>query len=310
MKAVICTGYGPPEVLKVSEVPKPVPKPDEILVRIHSAAVNSGDIRTRSLDVKGALKIGMRLALGWKKPRNPILGNVFSGTVEQLGEAVTTFKPGDRVYGCTQGIHFGCYAEYTTIKESAPVTIMPAKASFDEAVALLFGGTTALYFLEKAGATSGQSIMIYGASGAVGSSAVQAARNMGLVVTAVSSVRNEDLIRSLGADTFLDYTSYDFWKGTTQYDIVFDAVGKLDSKQLESLTRKDGKSVTVGGLDVAKETKQQLAQLKDWFDSGELHPVIDRTYPMDQIREAHVYVEKGHKRGNVVIEVTPSQEDA
>lgn len=307
MKAVICTGYGPPEVLKMSEVPKPVPKADEILVKIHSAAVNSGDIRMRSLDVKGALKIGMRLAVGWKKPRNPILGNVFSGTVEQLGESVTSFKQGDRIYGCTQGIHCGCYAEYTTIKESDPVTIMPEKASFDEAVALLFGGTTALYFLDKSGATSGQSILIYGASGAVGTSAVQAAQNIGLVVTAVSSIRNEDLVRSLGADTFLDYTSYDFWKGTKQYDIVFDAVGKLDKKQLESLTRKDGKSVTVGGLDVAKETKQQLAKLKDWFDSGQLQAVIDRTYSLEQIQDAHAYVEKGHKRGNVVIEVIPSQ---
>lgn len=307
MKAVICTGYGPPEVLKIGEVPKPVPKKGEILVRIHSAAVNSGDIRTRMLDVKGPLKIGMRLVLGWKRPRNPILGNVFSGTVEQLGESVTSFKPGDKVYGCAQGIHFGCYAEYTTIKESAPVALMPEKASFNEAVALLFGGTTALYFLEKAGAAPGKSVLVYGASGAVGTSAVQTARNMGLVVTGVSSGRNEDLVRSLGAETFLDYTSDEFRKNTAKYDIVFDAVGKLDKNQLESLVCKDGMSVTVGGLDVARETKPQLALLKDWFDAGKLLPVIDRTYPMDQVREAHSYAEKGHKRGNVVIEVITTQ---
>lgn len=307
MKAVICTRYGPPEVLRISEVPKPVPKPDEILVRIHSAAVNSGDIRTRALDVKGAIKIGMRLVVGWKKPRNPILGNVFSGTVEQIGASVTSFKPGDRVYGYTQGVRFGCYAEFTTIKESAPLTTMPESASFNEAVALLFGGTAALYFLEKAGVAPGQSILIYGASGAVGSAAVQAARNMGLVVTGVSSGRNEDLVRSLGADTFLDYTSDDFWEKVTQYDIVFDAVGKLGKDQLASLTRKEGRSITVGGLDVAKETKQQLAQLKDWFDSGKLQAVIDLTYPLDKIQEAHAYAEKGHKRGNVVIEVIPPQ---
>lgn len=303
MKAVICTGYGPPEVLKLGDVPKPIPKADEILVRIHSAAVNSGDIRTRTLDVKGALKIAMRLALGWSRPRNPILGNVFSGIVEQAGESVVSFKPGEQVYGCTHGFHSGCHAEYITIKESAPVTHMPERASFNDAVSLLFGGTTALYFLGKAESTRGQSILIYGASGAVGTSAVQVARNMGLVITAVSSGKNEELVRSLGADTFLDYTSADFWKKTAQYDIVFDAVGKLDKKQLASLTLKNGRSLTVGGLDVAKETKQQLMQLKDWFEKGKVKAVIDRTYPIDQIQEAHGYAEKGHKTGSVVIEV-------
>lgn len=307
MKAVVCTGYGPPEVLKISEVPKPVPKPDEILVRIHSAAVNSGDVRTRALDVKGAIKIGMRLAIGWKKPRNPILGNVFSGTVEEIGASVTSFRPGERIYGYTQGVRFGCYAEFTTLKESAPVTAMPESASFNEAVALLFGGTAALYFLDKAGVAPGQSILIYGASGAVGTAAVQAARNMGLVVTGVSSGRNEELVRSLGADTFLDYTSDDFWEKVAQYDFVFDAVGKMDKKQMASLTRKEGRFFTVGGLDVSKETKPQLAQLKEWFDAGKLQAVIDRTYALEGIQEAHAYAEKGHKRGNVVIEVIPSQ---
>lgn len=180
---------------------------------------------------------------------------------------------------------------------------MPKNVTFDEAVSLLFGGTTALYFLSKANPHRGQSILIYGASGSVGTSAVQAARNLGLAITAVSSGKNEELIHSLGADTFLDYTSADFWAKTGKYDIVFDAVGKLSKKQLLDITQKDGKSITVGGLDVAKETKQQLEQLKTWFESGELKAVIDRIYSMDEIQEAHSYVEKGHKVGNVVIKI-------
>ena len=303
MKVVICTDYGPPEVLKISDVPKPIPKKDEVLVHIQSTAVNSGDIRTRALDVKGPLKIAMRVVMGWNRPRNPILGTVYSGIVEKVGETATSFKIGDRVFGCSPGFKFGCYAEYITVKESTAITKMPESASFDEAVSLLFGGTTALYFLNKANPTRGQTILIYGASGAVGTSAVQAARNMGLVITAVSSGKNEELVRSLGADTFRDYTSTDFWDRTPKYDIVFDAVGKLSKKQLATLTRKDGKSITVGALDVARETKQQLEQLKTWFDSGKLKTVIDHTYSLEEIQEAHSYVDKGHKVGNVVVKI-------
>lgn len=304
MKVVLCTGYGPPEVLKTSDVPKPIPKADEVLVHIQSTAVNSGDVRTRTMDVKGPLRIAMRLVMGWNKPRHPILGTVYAGIVEHIGEAVTSFKIGDRVFGCSPGFKFGCNAEYITVKESTPIAKMPESASFDEAVSLLFGGTTALYFLNKANPTRGQSILIYGASGAVGTSAVQAARNMGLVITSVSSGKNEEVLRSLGADTFLDYTSSDFWDRTLQYDIVFDAVGKLSKKQLATLTRKDGKPLTVGALDVAKETKQQLEQLKEWFDSGKLKAVIDRTYSLEEIQKAHSYVEQGHKVGNVVVKIT------
>lgn len=303
MKAVICTGYGSPEVLKISDVPKPIPKADEILVRIHSTAVNSGDVRTRKMDVEGLLKIAMRLVMGWNRPRNPILGTVYAGIVEKIGESVKSFSIGDSVFGYSRGFKLSCHAEYIAVKESTAIAVMPAKANFDEAVSLLFGGTAALYFLSKANPVQGQSILIYGASGAVGSSAVQVARNLGLAITAVSSGKNEELIRSLGADTFLDYTSADFWAKTGKYDIVFDAVGKLSKKQLLELTQKEGKSLTVGGLDVAKETKQQLELLKTWFDSGELKAVIDRTYSMDEIQEAHSYAEKGHKVGNVVIKI-------
>ncbi|MGB4587794.1 MAG: NAD(P)-dependent alcohol dehydrogenase [Clostridiaceae bacterium] len=303
MKVVLCRGYGSPEVLKISDIPKPIPKADEILIRIQSTAVNSGDIRTRTLDVKGILKIVMRLVLGWSKPRNPILGTVFSGTVEQRGEAVTSFKNGDRVFGCSPGFKFGCYAEYITVKESTAISEMPAHANFDQAAAILFGGTTALYFLNKANPTPGQSILVYGASGAVGTSAVQVAKNRGLYVIAVSSGKNEELVRSLGADNFLDYTSSDFLDTSLQYDIVFDAVGKLSRKQLAALTRRDGKTLTVGSFDVAKETKQQLEQLKTWFDSDKFKAVIDRTYSLEEIKEAHSYVEKGHKVGNVVVKI-------
>jgi len=303
VKVVLCTGYGSPEVLKISDVPKPIPKTDEILVRIQSTAVNSGDIRTRKLDVEGLLKIGMRLVMGWNRPRNPILGTVYSGIVENVGGSVKSFSSGDRVFGCSPGFKFGCYAEYISVEESTAIAVMPANANFDEAVSLLFGGTTALYFLNKANPTSGQSILIYGASGAVGTSAVQVARNMGLIITAVSSGKNEKLVRSLGAENFLDYTSDDFWDKAAQYDIVFDAVGKLNKKQLDSMTQRGGKNITVGSLDVAKETRQQLEQIKEWFDSGKLKAVIDHTYPLDEIQEAHFYAEKGHKVGNVVIEI-------
>lgn len=303
MKAVLCTGYGPPEVLKIGDVPKPVPGADEVLVNIYSTAVNSGDIRTRTLDVDGPLKIVMRAVLGWNKPRNPILGNVYAGIVEHVGGNVTSFKSGDRVFGCSQGFKAGCYAEYITVKDSTAIARIPERASFDEAVSLLFGGTTALYFLDKTNPKRGQSILIYGASGAVGTSAVQVARNRGLMITAVSSGKNEKLIRSLGAHTFLDYTYAGFWDRTMQYDIVFDAVGKLSRKQLNSLTYKEGKHITVGALDVAKETKEQLDQLKEWFISGKLQAVIDRTYPLEEIQEAHSYVEKGHKVGNVVVKI-------
>jgi len=303
VKVVLCTGYGPPEVLKISDVPKPVPKADEVLVNIQSTAVNSGDVRTRTLDVEGPLKIIMRAVLGWNKPRNPILGNVYAGIVEQVGENVTSFKSGDRVFGCSPGFKAGCYAEYITVKDSTAIARMPESASFDEAVSLLFGGTTALYFLNKANPTHGYSILIYGASGAVGTAAVQIARNMGLVTTAVSSGKNEKMVRSLGAQNFLDYTYAGFWDRTMQYDIVFDAVGKLSRKQLDSLTYKEGKHITVGALDVAKETKEQLDQLKEWYISGKLKAVIDRTYDLEEIQEAHSYVEKGHKVGNVVVKI-------
>lgn len=303
MKAALCTGYGPPEVLMIEDVPKPIPKADEVLVHIQSTAVNSGDVRTRTLDVKGLLKIPMRLALGWKRPRNPILGTVYAGIVEQVGETVTSFERGDRVFGCSPGLKFGCHAEFIAVNASSAIAIMPESASFDEAVSLLFGGTTALYFLSKVHPRPGQSILIYGASGAVGTAAVQAARNMGLVVTAVSSGRNEKLLRSLGAAAFLDYTAETFLEGLGQYDIVFDAVGKISKKQLAAWTRRGGKAITVGALDVAKETKVQLEQMKEWFDAGKLMAVIDRSYPLEEIQEAHSYAEKGHKVGNVVVKL-------
>ena len=304
MKVVLCTEYGPPEVLKITDASKPVPKKDEVLIRIHSTAVNSGDVRIRTMDVEGPLKIAMKVVLGWTKPRNPILGTVYAGIVERVGENVTSFKSGDRVFGCSPGFKCGCYAEYIAIKESAALAEMPEKASFDEAVSLLFGGTTALYFLNKTEPIREQSILIYGASGAVGTAAVQVAKNLGLVITAVSSAKNEELMRHLGAEIFLDYKAKDFWENTMQYDIVFDAVGKLNRKQMETLTRKDGKHITVGSMDVAKETKQQLGQLRDWFDAGKFKAVIDRTYLLEEIKEAHAYVEKGHKVGNVVVKIT------
>lgn len=305
MKAVICTKYGPPDVLHIQEVNKPISKDNEIFVRIISTAVNSGDTRVRGLAVKGLMKIIMRLVLGFSKPRKPILGTVYAGIVEDVGAKVFKFKKGDSVFGMT-GFNFGTYAEYITIKEKGNISLMPANATYDEAVSLIFGGQTAIYFLEKAKLLEKKTkkILIIGATGSVGSSAIQIARYYGADVTAVCSSEGKALVESLGITKIILYDKEDFSKQNNQYDFIFDAVGKTTKKQCEHLLKKEGIYKTVGSFEYASESKEQLEFLKRLFENGKLKATIDRTYPFEKVVEAHEYVDTGRKKGNVILKVT------
>ena len=304
MKAVVCPAYGPPEVLRVDNISKPVPKDTEILVQIKASAVNTADVRVRALAVEGFLKIIMRFVLGFYKPRNPVLGTVFSGVVVQVGEKVSNFAVGDEVYGLT-GFKFGGHAEFIALRVNAVVTTKPANATHEEAAALLFGGQTAIYFLEKARIAQKTSpeVLIYGAKGSVGTAAIQIAKHFKANVTAVCSEKGSALARELGTDSILLYDKEDFTKVDKKFDLVFDAVGKTTKKQCSHLLKPGGQYKTVGGLETASESVAQLKLLRELYESGFYKPVIDRVYTMDQIVEAHRYVDTGRKKGNVVLKI-------
>lgn len=308
MKAVICPQYGPPEVLVIQDIPKPTPKKNEVLVRIIASAVNTGDVRIRGLRVKGFMRFVMRLVLGFTRPRNPVLGTVFSGIIEQTGKDVTEFKVGDEVYGTT-GFGQGCHAEYVCIPENKVITRKPANASFEEAAALPFGGQTAIYFLRKGhiAELDRPHVLVYGATGSVGSAAVQIARHYGATVTAVCSSRGQEMAQSLGADRVILYDQEDFTLDTDRYDIIFDAVGKTSKKVCKLLLKPAGKFFSVEGMDVAAERREYLEFLRKLFESGHYQPVIDVVYPMDQVVDAHRYVDTGRKKGNVILKITTNQ---
>lgn len=308
MNAVVCKKYGPPEVLFYTEnAVKPVPKPKQLLVRVHATAVNSGDVRVRGLQVSGFLRIIMRLVLGVFKPRNPILGLVFSGIVEQVGSDVKSFKTGDEVFGMT-GFDMGTYASYLTIAEKKSIALKPDNASHEEAAAIVFGGGSAIYFLEKAGVKSGKDlkVLVYGATGAVGTSAIQIAKYYDAEVTAVCSDSGIALSKSLGAADVINYKAEDFTENGKKYDIIFDAVGKLKKRNCKNSLKNQGKYVSVASLDVAAENKEQLEFLKMLFEANKLDAVIDKVYNLNEMVEAHRYVDTGRKKGNVVIKVTGS----
>lgn len=304
MKAVICTQYGKPDVLQIQEVKKPEIKANEVLVKIISTAVNSGDCRVRGFAVDGIFRLIMRLAVGFNKPRKSILGVVYAGIVEETGSAVTQFKKGDKVFGMT-GFQFGTYSEYMAVKEKANISIMPENASFDEAAAILFGGQTAVYFLKKAKISEMDSpkVLIVGATGSVGAAAVQIAQYYGADVTAVCSTNGKDFVSDLGVSNVIYYDQEDFTQQATQYDFIFDAVGKITKKQCKKSLKKNGIYKTVGGLEYAAESKDQLELLKQLFESGKLKANIDKTYNMDEIVLAHEYVDTGRKKGNVVVKI-------
>ena len=320
MRAAVCERYGPPEVVRLTHVPRPEPGPREILVRVHATSVTSGDWRVRSLELPPGFALLGRPMLGWRGPRQPILGTEASGVVESIGPGVTRWRPGDAVIVFT-GIRMGCHAEFVVVGEEGPVAAKPSDWSHEEAVGLSFGGATALHYLQKAGVGPGRRVLINGASGGVGTAAVQLARHFGADVTGVCSGANVAMVRGLGADDVLDYTREDFATAGREYDIILDVVGTAPYERVRGCLAPGGVLVLVlAGLGrilaapiqslrsphrviagPAAERPEYIRTLAHLADEGHLRPVIDRRFPFDQIVEAHRHVDSGRKRGNVVV---------
>jgi len=306
MKAIVYQKYGPPDVLLLKEIEKPAPRDNEVLVKIHATTVTIGDTIMRSLNmpIPGWQKLLARLYLGIRKPKRPILGMELAGEVESVGRKVTRFKPGDPVFASTFAVNFGGYAEYKCLPENGVIAIKPANLTYEEAAAIPGAGQTAWRCLQKGNIQPGQKILIYGASGAVGTYAVQlASRHFGAEVTGVCSGVNLELVKSLGASRVMDYTRQDFTQDSATYDVVFDAVGKLLPAQGKKALKPGGVYINVHADSDGGEKLEKLLVLKELVEAGKLKPAIDRVYPLEQIVEAHRYVEQGHKKGNVVITV-------
>jgi NADPH:quinone reductase-like Zn-dependent oxidoreductase len=307
MKAIVYTKYGPPEVLQLKEVAKPAPGDNEVLIKIHATTVTVGDSRMRSFRVPRGQWLPARLYLGIRKPKRKILGMELSGVIESTGSNVTRFKKGDPVFGSTFEVNFGGYAEYKCLPEDGVLAIKPANLTHEEAAAAVGGGMTALRCLRKANIRNRQKVLIYGASGAVGTNAVQLAKHhFGAEVTGVCGATNRELVKSLGADKIIDYSQEDFTKRAETYDVVFDAVAKIPASQGKASLKKKGIYLNVHRDSHSRSVHrrvEELLLLKELIEAGKLKPVIDRIYPLEKIVEAHRYVDRRHKKGNVAITV-------
>ena len=303
MRAVICTRWGPPEMLKVSEVERPAPRKGQVRIKIAATSVTVSDCIARGLRAPLLYRVLGRLLLGFRGPRRAIFGIVLAGEVDAVGRDITTFKPGDRVFGMSPW-KAGAYAEYVCWSAKTLLALQPANLSQEEAAALPHGGMLASHLMRKAAIQPGQRVLVYGASGAIGTAAVQLAKHFGARVTGVCSTTNLALVESLGADAVIDYTRDDFTRGDERYDVIIDAVGRRKSAaallRASDVLTPGGKSISIDD-DFPKMTIDDLLLIKRLAESGELKPVIDRTYPLDEIVEAHRYVEQRHKRGNVIV---------
>ncbi len=320
MKAIFYESYGPPEVLQLKEVEKPTPKDNEVLIKTHATTVTSADWRVRSLNVPVGFGLIMRLAFGITRPKQPILGTELAGIVESVGKDVSRFRVGDQIFAFSDAA-MGCHAEYKCMPESGAMALKPANLTYDEAAALSFGGTTALDFFRRAKLQSGEKVLVNGASGGVGTAAVQLAKHFGADVTGVCSSVNLDLVRSLGANHLIDYTQEDFTQNGETYDVIVDTVGTVPFSRSKASLKEGGRFLmVVAGLpemlqipwvSVTSSKKiiagpatahaDDLRLLAGLAEAGEFKPVIDRRYPLEQIVEAHRYVDTRRKKGNVVI---------
>lgn len=322
MRAAMCRAYGPPDVVLIEEVERPAPKPDEVLIRIRATTVSSGDWRIRSLSVPRGMGVMVRAVFGFARPRQPILGTELCGEIVAAGKDVTEFKPGDVVVAFPSFPN-GCHAEYRAVRANDRIVPKPDRLSVEEAAAICFGGITALDFLrDRAKLKPGEHLLVIGASGALGTAAVQLANHFGARVTGVCSAANVELVRSLGADRVIDYTREDYRRGGAIYDVIFDAVGEASFKTHEALLKprgrllllaaglpemfgavgrkRDGKRVCVGP---SANTREQLEYLVALAEAGEYRPVIDQVFPLERIAEAHARVDSGRKRGSVVVTI-------
>jgi NADPH:quinone reductase-like Zn-dependent oxidoreductase len=325
MRAVVYDRYGPPGVLRLEEVPRPVPKAEEVLVRVHATTVNRSDCATRDANRRSGPLVSLlsRLISGLRRPRQPILGNELAGEVEAVGPAVTQFKVGDRVFAWT-GLRFGAHAEFICVAESGRIASMPTGMSFEEAAPISDGALSALWCLRGANVREGRSILIFGASGSIGTAAVQLAKYFGAHVTGVTSTKNLELVRSLGADRVIDYTQEDFTRNGETYDAVFDAVGKHSFPRSRASLKPGGAFLPTDGFSnlfralwpsrkgdkrvvfrlPPRYSRADLLFLKELIETGRYRPVIDRTYPLEDVVQATRYVETERKTGNVVLAVT------